>query len=115
MKDIHDTACASASGSGGNRPASGKLGEIEQAGGHLGERRAVDQQGRHLAGGIDCEELGRTMFLLVEGERFGVERHADLVQGDVHRHRARARAEIERERRHAQGRRSRSASGTPAS
>ena len=76
------------------------LGEIEQDAGHFGEPPSVDQQGRHLAFGIDREVVGRLQVAAVERQRPGLERRADLLQRDVHRHRARPRRKIERQHGH---------------
>ena len=63
----------------------------------LGQRPAVDHQGRHLAFGIDPEIAGFAVGVLMQRDVVQLERGADLVERDMRRHRAGAGRKIERQ------------------
>ena len=76
----------------GSNPARWKAPcEVEEDGGNLGQRATVNQQGWHLAFGVE-PEIGRASnFFFGEGDRLCLEGDANFVQGNMRRHRARAR------------------------
>ena len=87
-KDIHDSACASASiSSRGNSSVSETFRQIKQDRGDLGKRAPVDDQRGDLAFRIERQVSRRAhVSLFLKRHRPPVEGDADLVQRNVHCH-----------------------------